>query len=89
MNEKIEVIVSKCKLCQEYQMSNSKEPMTKGGKLLRPCKMNNWEQKNYLVILDNYSRHIKMSKLENTTSRTVVNHTKAKFGRNNSIDREK
>jgi hypothetical protein len=38
-----------------------------------------WEQNNYLVVADYYSRYIEVVKLENTTSRAVVNHMKSIF----------
>ncbi|CAB3995505.1 Transposon Ty3-I Gag-Pol poly [Paramuricea clavata] len=40
-----------------------------------------WEQNNYLVVADYYSRYIEVVKLETTTSRTVVNHMKSVFTR--------
>ena len=82
MNEQIEAVVSKCETCQEYQMSNPKEPMVQAPIPSRPWQMVAtdlfmWEQNNYMVVVDYYSRYIEVAKLENTTSRTVVNHTKS------------
>ncbi|CAB4026756.1 Hypothetical predicted protein [Paramuricea clavata] len=76
MNEHIEAVVSKCKTCQEYQMSNPKEPMVQGTIPSRPWEMVatdlfRWEQNNYLIVADYYLRYIEVVKLENTTSRTV------------------
>ena len=86
MNEQIEAVVSKCKTCQEYQMSNPKEPMVQGTIPSRPWEMVatdlfQWEQSNYLVVADYYFRYIEVVKLENTTSRAVVNHMKSIFAR--------
>ncbi|CAB4034557.1 Hypothetical predicted protein, partial [Paramuricea clavata] len=63
MNEQIEAVVSKCQTCQEYQMSNPKEPMVQGTIPSRPWEMVatdlfQWEQNNYLVVADYYSRYI-------------------------------
>ncbi|CAB3984231.1 sec1 family domain-containing 2 [Paramuricea clavata] len=67
-------------------MSNPKEPMVQGTIPSRPWEMVatdlfQWEQNNYLVVADYYSRYIEVVKLENTTSRTVVNHMKSIFAR--------
>jgi transposase InsO family protein len=40
-----------------------------------------WEQNNYLVVADYYSRYSEVVKLENITSRAVVNHVKPIFAR--------
>ena len=91
MNEQIEAVVSKCEACQEYQMSNPKEPMVQAPIPSRPWQMVAtdlfmWEQNNYMVVVDYYSRYIEVAKLENTTSRTVVNHTKSIFARHGIPD---
>ena len=86
MNEQIETVVSKCDTCQEYQMSNPKEPMVQAPIPSRPWEivatdLFQWEQNNYMVVVDYYSRYIEIARLENTTSKTVVNHTKSIFAR--------
>ena len=86
MNEQIETVVSKCDTCQEFQMSNPKEPMVQAPIPSRPWEivatdLFQWEQNNYMVVVDYYSRYIEIARLENTTSKTVVNHTKSIFAR--------
>ena len=86
MNQQIETVVSKCDTCQEYQMSNPKEPMVQAPIPSRPWEivetdLFQWEQNNYMVVVDYYSRYIEIARLENTTSKTVVNHTKSIFAR--------
>ncbi len=86
MNEQIGTVVSKCDTCQEYQMSNPKEPMVQAPIPSRPWEivatdLFQWEQNNYMVVVDYYSRYIEIARLENTTSKTVVNHTKSIFAR--------
>ncbi len=86
MNEQIETVVSKCDTCQALQMSNPKEPMVQAPIPSRPWEivatdLFQWEQNNYMVVVDYYSRYIEIARLENTTSKTVVNHTKSIFAR--------
>ena len=80
MNEQIDAVVSKCKTCQEHQMSNQKEPMMQTPMPTRPWQMVatdlfQWEQKDYMVVVDYYSRYVEIAKMEETRSQTIVNHT--------------
>ena len=86
MNEQIKAVVSKCNTCQEYQMSNPKEPMVHVPVPSRPWEMVatdlfQWEQSNYMVVVDYYSKYIEVAKLETTTSRTIVNLCEAWYSR--------
>lgn len=86
MNEQIDAVVSKCKTCQEHQMSNQKEPMMQTPMPTRPWQMVatdlfQWEQKDYMVVVDYYSRYVEIAKMEETRSQTIVNHTKSIFAR--------
>ena len=72
-------------------MSNPKEPMVQVPIPSRPWEMVatdlfQWEQSNYMVVVDYYSRYIEVAKLENTTSRKIVNHTKSMFARHGISD---
>ena len=40
-----------------------------------------WENRNYLLIVDYYSRYFETAKLEDLTSTSVINHTKSIFAR--------
>ena len=72
-------------------MSNPKEPMVQAPIPSRPWLMVAthlfiWEQNNYIIVVDYYSRYIEVAKLENTTSRTVVNHARSIFARHGIPD---
>ena len=86
MNEQISDLISKCDICQEFQSSNQKEPMMESPLPRRPWEMVatdlfQWEHKDYLVVVDYYSRYVEIAKLDDTKSRTIVNHTKSIFAR--------
>jgi transposase InsO family protein len=40
-----------------------------------------WEQRDYLLVVDYYSRYVEVAKLDDTKSRTAVNYTKLIFAR--------
>ena len=57
MNERINDLISKCDICQEYQSSNPKEPMLKSPLPSRPWEsvaadLFHWEQSDYLLVVD-------------------------------------
>jgi hypothetical protein len=86
MNEQINDLISKCDICQEHQSSNPKEPMIESPLPSRPWEtvatdLFHWEQKDYLLVVDYYSHYVEVAKLDDTKSRTVVNHTKSIFAR--------
>ena len=86
MNKQIDEMISKCDICQKYQSSNPKEPMVESPLLGRPWELVatdpfHWEQRDFLLVVDYYSRYVEVAKLDNTKSRIVVNHTKSIFAR--------
>ena len=86
MNEQINDLISKCDICQEFQSSNPKEPMLKSPLPSRPwgsvaTDLFHWEESEFLLVVDYYSRYIEVAKLDDTKSRTVVNHAKSIFAR--------
>jgi hypothetical protein len=86
MNKQINDMVSNCDICQEYQSSNPKEPMVESPLPTRPWEsvatdLFHWEQRDYLLVVDYYSRYVEVAKLDDTKSRTVVNYTKSIFAR--------
>ena len=74
--------VSKCATCATYKMKNQKEPMIAHHIPDRP-----WRQlgtdlcehkgKNYLVVVDYYSKFIETALLPNKTAGTVITHLKS------------
>ena len=86
MNRQIDEMISKCDICQEYQSSNPKEPMVESSLPSRPGELVatdlfHWEQRDFLLVVDYYSRYVEVVKLDDIKSRTVVNHTKSIFAR--------
>ena len=78
--------VSKCATCATYKMKNQKEPMIAHHIPDRP-----WQKlgtdlcehkgKNYLVVVDYYSKFIETALLPNKTAGTVITHLKSIFAR--------
>ena len=78
--------VSKCATCATYKMKNQKEPMIAHRIPDRP-----WQKlgtdlcehkgKNYLVVVDYYSKFIETALLSNKTAGTVITHLKSIFAR--------
>ena len=65
MWKQIEQTVTECEICQEYQMSNTKEPMTMNELPSRPWQMIatdlfHFKACDYLLNVDYYSRFLKL-----------------------------
>ena len=86
MNRQIDEMISKCDIWQEYQSSNPKEPIVESPLPSTPWELVatdlfHWEQRDFLLVVDCYSRYVEVVKLDDIKSRTVVNHTKSIFAR--------
>ena len=86
MWKQIEQTVTKCEICQEYQMLNIKEPMTMSELPSRPWQivatdLFHFKGCDYLLIVDYYSRFFEIAKLPSTTAKSVICHTKSIFAR--------
>ena len=86
MGKDIENLVSQCDICAEHHMSNPREPMAVGEIPSRPWEfvstdLFTFHGDDYLLIVDSYSRFIEIAKLTNTSSNTVIQHTKSIFAR--------
>ena len=86
MNKAIEHTIANCDVCQEHRDSNPKEPMLPGPMPERPWEvvatdLFQWSGRDYLLMVDYYSRFIEVKLLENTSSSTVVHHTKSILAR--------
>ena len=86
MNKHIEETVGKCSTCLEHRPSNSKEPMishkipdrawqTVGTDLFT------WNNEQYIITTDYYSRYFELDKLHSTTASAVIHKLKAAFAR--------
>ena len=74
-------MILKCETCLNMRYSNAKEPMTPGPTPTRP-----WDilatgvfhenGQDYVLIVDYYSRYVEFSKLEDLSSKAIINHTK-------------
>jgi len=92
MTSQIEDTVLNCQICNTYHQSSTKEPMLKHIIPDHP-----WSQigadlflfnsKNYLILVDYYSRFIKLNLLHTTTSQQVITHLKSQFARHGIPDR--
>lgn len=86
MVSQIKDIVSQCAICNEFRNAQSKEPM-------KPHEMPNrpWEivatdlfeldKEIYVVLVDYYSKFFEVSKVQNSTSKTVIGMLKQNFCR--------
>ena len=86
MGKDIEQVVSKCHICLECQPSNPREPMISEKPATRPWEsistdLLTWEGEDYLLVVDSYSHFIEIACLSNTTSQTVITHTKSILAR--------
>lgn len=87
INRQIEALVSKCEVCITYARCAQKQP-------LMPHKVPTlpWEKvgvdlfqlegKQYMLVIDYFSKYPEVVKLEGTTSFNVINHLKEIFSRN-------
>lgn len=82
----IEDLLTSCSTCQELRTNNQKEPMIPHGKPSYPWQavtidLFTWDNLNYLVIVDYYSRYWEISSLNTTTSASIVSKLKSTFAR--------
>jgi len=84
MTKNIEQVVSQCEICPGHRASNRQEPMTIGKISTRPWELVStalfkWNGDDYLLIVDSYSRFIEITKLPDTSSSRVIQHTEFIF----------
>ena len=80
----IEVMISHCAICQRHRFSNQKEPLMshKIPELPWECVGTDlfmWNNEQYLIVVDYYSRFFEFEKLHTLTSQTVINKLKNIF----------
>ncbi|VDI83091.1 Hypothetical predicted protein [Mytilus galloprovincialis] len=86
INAQITDFISKCSVCLESRRSNSKEPMSESECPDLPwmtvgTDIFYWNNNNYLIIVDYYSRYFEIAKLENIRASCVITHMKSVFAR--------
>ncbi|XP_046571089.1 uncharacterized protein K02A2.6-like [Haliotis rubra] len=86
MNTEIEAAVANCTVCCEKQRSNSKEPLQPHEILCRPWQkvcadLFTWNNKEYIVLADYYSRFFKIDQLRSLSSSAVIRKLSVNFAR--------
>lgn len=89
MNQEIERTIEDCNICGKYLKANYKESLRSYDVPLLPWQnvavdLFHWNGDEYLLAVDHYSNYIEISKLNNITAETVINHLKAIFARHDS-----
>ena len=86
INSDIEEMVSQCPICLRYRASNVREPMIAHDIPERPwvkvgADIMTLKGKDYLVVVDYYSKFPEISILEDKTAATLILHFKSIFAR--------
>ena len=86
ISDDISELVSKCSICQERRNSNQKEPLKPHDVTDYPFQkvgtdLFQWENSEYIVVVDYFSRYFEVQKLANMKSVTVINQMKSIFAR--------
>ena len=91
MSQDIENLISKCAVYQESRNRNQKEPLHPHEVPTRPwsklaADIFQFENEQYLLIVDYYSEFFEISKLSDMKSSTVITHCKSQFSRHGIPD---
>ncbi|KAL6471840.1 hypothetical protein MHYP_G00204900 [Metynnis hypsauchen] len=86
MGKEIEALVGSCSICQERRNSAQKEPMISHPIPERPWQviatdLFTWNNNDYIVAVDYYSRYFEVEKITSLTSKTVIQKLRAMFAR--------
>ncbi|XP_060073561.1 uncharacterized protein K02A2.6-like [Ylistrum balloti] len=84
MNTDIADMISRCSTCMDMRNNNQKEPLKptpvpSGPWQVVGTDLFSWNQSDFLIVTDYYSRYFEVAKLENTKSVTVITHLKSIF----------
>ncbi|XP_055997858.1 uncharacterized protein K02A2.6-like [Ostrea edulis] len=82
----ITTLVSNCDVCLKHRYSNSKEPLQPHPIPDYPWQvvaidLFEWDDKNFLIVSDYYSRFFEVVQLRDTKSKTVIQKLKSMFSR--------
>ena len=85
LSKQLEETVRRCSVCTKFQVPRV-EPLMPSQLPSLPWQkvgtdLFEWEKSNYLLVVDYLSRWIEIAKLEQTTSRCVINHLSSIFAR--------
>ena len=86
MTQHIDKTVSKCGICLQYQRSNVKEPMIPHSVPRKPWQkiaadIMTFGERDYLLIVDYFSKYVEMPILQDKTARSVIHNLKSVFSR--------
>ena len=86
MSKDITDMILKYETCINMRNSNAKEPMTSGPTPNRPwdilaTDLFHWNKQDYVLIVDYYSHYVEFSRLDDSSNKSVINHTKSILAR--------
>lgn len=86
MTKQISDFVLACDICNRYRDSNTKEPLHQHETPHRPwqnlsCDIFTWNNQEYMVTVDAYSRYFEIDQLPKTTSKIIIQRLKVHFSR--------
>lgn len=86
INKDIDKLIARCDTCQENRYAQTKEPMVITDVPTAPWQrvgmdLFHFRGRDYLVVIDYYSNFPEMALLSNTSSASVITHTKSIFAR--------
>lgn len=84
LNSEVERLVLKCRTCEKYRASNSKEPMIAHEVPDIPfqvvgCDILDYAGSSYLIMIDYFSKYLEIIKLKDKTSLSVIDAFKKIF----------
>ena len=91
MSQDIAETVSKCEICLTHRASQQKEPLLCHKVPQRPWQklaadIMTWQEKDYLVVVDYFSKYPEIALLERKTAKCVITHFKSIFARHGVPD---
>lgn len=86
MGKAIEAAVEACSVCQERRSANPKEPLLSHAIPERPWQvigtdLFTWNSRDYIIIVDYYSRYFELERLYSCTSAAVISKLKSTMAR--------
>lgn len=90
ISAQIAQMVESCELCQKHRLQN-KEPLVSTPVPDRPWQrvgmdLFEWSKKNYLLIIDYFSRYIEVAELKSTSAEVTIRAVKEVFARHGTAE---